>query len=287
VALRPYAGTVSRSPYTDLDRPPLNERALNRALVRPGGLWRQITVVAETGSTNADLAEAARDGADEGLVLVAEAQSAGRGRLDRVWTAPPRSGLAFSVLLRPPVPVARLGWLPLMAGVAVVRALHGFAEVEGITRGGMADATLKWPNDVLIHGRKLAGILAERAGDAVVLGIGLNVGLRADELPVPTATSLALEGAPADRDPVLRAILRELAARYVDFCGEWAEGALRDAYRAVCATLGRRVRVELPGGTPEGGLTGEAVDIDENGCLVVRAADGEHALSAGDVVHVR
>ncbi|WP_433176086.1 biotin--[acetyl-CoA-carboxylase] ligase [Actinoallomurus sp. CA-150999] len=276
---------MSSSPYTDLDRPPLNERALNRALVRPGGLWREIRVVAETGSTNADLAAAARDGADEGLVLVAEAQTAGRGRLARAWTAPPRSGLAFSVLLRPQVPLARLGWLPLMAGVAVVTALRGFVEVEGIERGGMADAALKWPNDVLIHDRKLAGILAERAEDAVVLGIGLNVSLRADELPVPTATSLALEGAPADRDPVLRAILRELAAGYADFCGEWVEGSLREAYRAVCATLGRQVRVELPG--PDGVLMGEAVDIDENGRLVVRAADGDHALSAGDVVHVR
>ncbi|MCO5988634.1 biotin--[acetyl-CoA-carboxylase] ligase [Actinoallomurus spadix] len=281
---------MSPSPYTDLDRPPLNERALNRALVRPGGVWRRIEVVDETGSTNADLAEAARGGAEEGLVLVAEAQTAGRGRLDRAWTAPPRSGLAFSVLLRPSVPVARLGWLPLLAGVAVVSALRGFAEVEGVSRGGMADAALKWPNDVLIHGRKLAGILAERVGDAVVLGIGLNVSLRAGELPVPTATSLTLEDAPADRDPVLRAILRELAHRYVEFCGDWTEGELRGAYREVCATLGRQVRVELPGavaGAPDGVLTGEAVDVDANGCLVVRAADGDHALSAGDVVHVR
>jgi BirA family biotin operon repressor/biotin-[acetyl-CoA-carboxylase] ligase len=281
---------VSPSPYTDLDRPPLNERALNRALVHPGGLWREIRVVAETGSTNADLAALARSGADEGLVLVAEAQTAGRGRLDRAWTAPPRSGLAFSVLLRPEVPLARLGWLPLMAGVAVVSALRGFAEVEGATRGGMAGAALKWPNDVLIRGRKLAGILAERAGDAVVLGVGLNVSLRADELPVPTATSLALEDAPADRDPVLRAILRELDVRYAALGREGAEEPLRRSYKELCATLGRQVRVELPGGAPGGPggvLTGEAVDIDETGRLVVRAADGEHALSAGDVVHVR
>lgn len=281
---------MSHSPYTDLDRPPLNERALNRALARPGGLWRRIEVVAETGSTNADLAARARGGAEEGLVLVAEAQTAGRGRLDRTWTAPPRSGLAFSVLLRPTAPVARLGWLPLMAGVAVVDALRGFAEVEGITRGGMRDAALKWPNDVLIGDRKLAGILAELVGEAVVLGIGLNVSLRADELPVPTATSLALEDAPADRDPVLRAILRELAVRYAEFEREGEKATLRESYKAVCATLGRRVRVELPGGaaaTEEGFLIGEAVDIDETGRLIVRAADGEHALSAGDVVHVR
>jgi BirA family transcriptional regulator, biotin operon repressor / biotin---[acetyl-CoA-carboxylase] ligase len=265
---------VAESPYTDLDRPPLNERALTDALVRPGGLWRRIQVVAETGSTNADLAEMARHGAEEGVVLVAEAQTAGRGRLDRRWTAPPRSGLTFSVLLRPDV---GLGWLPLLAGVAVVGALRGFAEVEGVPRGRMGDAALKWPNDVLIGERKLGGILAERVGGAVVIGIGLNVSLRADELPTPNATSLALEGAPADRDPVLRAILRELATRYATL-GDTE--ALRKAYVSMCATVGRQVRVELPDGSA---LTGLATDIDESGRLVV----GDRPLSAGDITHVR
>lgn len=275
---------MSDSPYTDLDRPPLNERALNRALVRPGGLWREVRVVAETGSTNADLAALAREGADEGLVLVAEAQRAGRGRLDRAWTAPPRSGLVFSVLLRPAVPVPRLAWLPLVVGLAVIRALRGFTEIEGAPRGRMADAALKWPNDVLIGDRKLAGILAERAGGAVIVGIGLNVGLRADELPVRTATSLALEGAPADRDPVLRAVLRELATAYAEFGREGGERALREAYEEVCATVGRRVRVELPGGDA---LTGTATGVDESGRLLVDGPGGTRALSAGDVVHVR
>lgn len=275
---------MSESPYTDLDRPPLNERGLNRALVRPGGLWREVRVVAETGSTNADLAALAREGADEGLVLVAEAQRAGRGRLDRAWTAPPRSGLAFSVLLRPAVPVARLAWLPLVAGLAVVRALRRFTEIEDVPRGRMAAAVLKWPNDVLIGDRKLAGILAERAGGAVIIGIGLNVGLRADELPVPTATSLAIEGAPADRDPVLRAILRELAAAYAEFGRAGGEPALRQAYEEVCATVGRRVRVELPG---DDVLSGTATGVDDSGRLLVDGPDGTHALSAGDVVHVR
>jgi BirA family biotin operon repressor/biotin-[acetyl-CoA-carboxylase] ligase len=273
---------VSHSLFSDLDRPPLNERALNRALVRPGGLWREIRVVEETGSTNADLAELARTGAEPGLVLVAEAQTSGRGRMGRTWTAPPRSGLFFSVLLPQEDSVTRLGWLPLVAGVAVVSALRRFAEVEAIDRGRMADATLKWPNDVLIGERKLAGILAQRVEAGVVIGIGLNVSLRPDELPVPTATSLAIEGAPADRDPLLRAILRELAARHEEFGAE--EASLRAAYRELCSTLGRQVRVELPGDEM---LTGEATDIEEAGRLVVRAPDGEHLLSAGDVVHVR
>jgi BirA family biotin operon repressor/biotin-[acetyl-CoA-carboxylase] ligase len=273
---------VSHSPFTDLDRPPLNEHALNRSLVRPGGLWREIRVVKETGSTNADLAELAREGAAPGLVLVAEAQTSGRGRMGRVWTAPPRSGLAFSVLLPQEDSVTRLGWLPLVAGVAVVSALRGFAEVEGIQRGRMADAVLKWPNDVLIGERKLAGILAQRVDAGVIIGIGLNVSLRADELPVPTATSLAIEDAPADRDPLLRAILRELAVRHEELGTD--EAAVRQAYRELCGTLGRRVRVELPGGET---VVGEATDVEEAGRLVVHATDGEKLLSAGDVVHVR
>jgi biotin-[acetyl-CoA-carboxylase] ligase BirA-like protein len=274
---------VSDSPYSDLDRPPLNERALNRALVRPEGLWREIRVVREAGSTNADLAELARGGAAPGLVLVAETQTAGRGRMGRTWTAPARSGLAFSFLLPGEQDSARLGWLPLLAGIAVVSALRGFADIEGVPAGRMREAALKWPNDVLIGDRKLAGILAERVETGVVVGIGLNVSLRESELPVPTATSLAIEGAPADRDPVLRAILRELDRWHMEFQVGGVE-ALRETYKGFCSTLGRQVRVELPGGTT---LTGEACDIEDAGRLVVRADDGDHLLSAGDVVHVR
>jgi biotin-[acetyl-CoA-carboxylase] ligase BirA-like protein len=274
---------VSDSPFTDLDRPPLNARALTRALVRPGGFWREIRVVEETGSTNVDLAELARTGvAGPGFVLVAEAQTSGRGRLGRTWTAPPRSGLFFSVLLPQEDFVTRLGWLPLLAGVAVVSALRGFTELEGVPRGRMADATLKWPNDVLIGERKLAGILAQRVDAGVIVGIGLNVGLRAGELPVPTATSLAIEDAPTDRDPLLRAILREIATRHEQFRTD--EAGVRRAYRELCGTLGRHVRVELPDGEI---LVGEATDIEEAGRLVVNGAGGEHLLSAGDVVHVR
>jgi BirA family biotin operon repressor/biotin-[acetyl-CoA-carboxylase] ligase len=276
-------GRGSRSPYTDLDRPPLNERALTRALVRPGGLWREIRVLEETGSTTADLAARARAGAGPGLVLVAEAQTSGRGRMDRTWTAPPRSGLAFSVLLPQEESVTRLGWLPLVAGVAVVSALRGFAEVEGFATSRVAGAALKWPNDVLIGERKLAGILAQRVETGVIIGIGLNVGLRRDELPVPTATSLHIENVPADRDPLLRAILRELAVRHEEF-RPGGEPALHEEYRAMCGTLGRQVRVELPGDVV---VTGRATDIEEAGRLVVHASDGEHLLSAGDVVHVR
>lgn len=275
--------------WSDLDRPPLNAVALQRAIVAPDGLWTAVDVVAATGSTNSDLAARARQGAAEGAVLVAEEQTAGRGRLDRQWTAPPRSGLFFSVLLRPAeVPVRRWGWLPLLAGVATATA---------VARAGGVDTGLKWPNDLLVtidgEERKTGGILAERvnspAGDGVVIGIGLNVTLREDELPVPAAGSLALAGAQGtDRDPLLRAVLRSLA----DWYGEWRSAGgdpdvsrLRQAYAAGCVTLGRTVRAELPGGET---VTGKAVAVDDDGRLVI-ASDGyqERAVGAGDVVHLR
>ncbi|MFG1698307.1 biotin--[acetyl-CoA-carboxylase] ligase [Nonomuraea sp. NPDC049309] len=267
------------SRYSDLERPPLSEAALTRALVRPGSLWTALTVVGSTGSTNADLAAAARDGAPEGTVLVAEAQRAGRGRLGRTWSAPPRSGLTFSILLRPRVPVAAQGWLSLLYGVAAASAVRRVAEV---------DVRLKWPNDLLIGERKLAGVLAERAGDAVVIGMGLNVSLRDDELPVETATSLAVEKAACtDRDPLLRAVLREVETHYRDWtrAGGDAEAAgLRSAYLAASATVGQRVRVELP---DDRTLTGLATGVDKDGHLQVEAGGERHTLSAGDVVHVR
>jgi BirA family transcriptional regulator, biotin operon repressor / biotin---[acetyl-CoA-carboxylase] ligase len=268
------------SPYSDLDRPPLRAEALNRALTGPEALWREIRVVPETASTNTDLAAEARAGAAEGLVLVAESQTAGRGRLDRTWTAPPRAGLTFSVLLRPAgVPVPSWGWLPLLAGVAVSAAVGRLAELE---------LRLKWPNDVLVGDRKVAGILAERADGAAVVGMGLNVTTRTAELPVPAATSLALAGAACtDRDPLLRAVLRELDAQYRRWrgvAGDPGRSGLLPAYRERCATLGRQVRVELPGG---GRVEGEATEIDASGRLVVMGAEGVTAVGAGDVVHVR
>ncbi|MFD8967130.1 biotin--[acetyl-CoA-carboxylase] ligase [Streptomyces sp. NPDC059568] len=280
---------VSR--WSDLDRPPLNASALRHGLIRSGGLWTSLDVVPATGSTNTDLAAGAAAGLAEGAVLVAEEQTAGRGRLDRRWTAPARSGLFFSVLLRPgpEVPVRHYGWLPLLTGVAVA---------TGLARAAGVDTALKWPNDLLVtvggEERKAGGILAERAGDgagdgAVVVGIGLNVSLRESELPVPTAGSLALANAVSlDRDTLLRGVLRSLERWY----GQWREAGgdpalsrVQEAYAAGCATLGRPVRAELPG---ERELVGEAVAIDSEGRLVVRTGDGErHAVGAGDIVHLR
>lgn len=283
------------APYSDLARPPLHERALARLLVRPGALWQDITVVRETGSTNADLAAAAHEGAPQGSVLIAEAQSAARGRLGRSWSAPPRSSLLFSMLLRPGVPSIRLGWLPLLTGVAVVSAVRRITSRARAGDFGEAgegaeavEATLKWPNDVLVSGRKLAGILAEASGEAVVVGVGLNVSVRADELPVPGATSLVLENAAfVDREPLLRAILREFEFWYAGWCahdGDPEATGLPAAYRRLSSTIGRQVRVELPDGVA---LEGTAVDVDTAGRLVVRTAAGDRSMSAGDVVHLR
>lgn len=274
---------MAPSPFSELDRPPLRAQALRRALVTPGGLWTAIEVKAETESTNADVVRAAREGAAEGLVVVAERQTAGRGRLGRHWESPPRAGLMVSVLLRPTrqTPTSRYGWLPLLAGVALV---------ESVRRLGAVDAVLKWPNDLLIDERKCAGILAEAVPETgVVVGIGLNVTLRDSELPVPEATSLALAGsACTDRDPLLRALLRGLAGwyrRWRDMHGDAEASGLRDAYRLHCATLGRRVDVTLPGGTV---LSGDASDVDGDGRLVVVDTRGElTALSAGDVRQFR
>lgn len=272
------------SPYSDLQRPPLATRALQRALLVPGGLWRRLDVKTETGSTNADVADAARSGEPEGLIVVAEQQTAGRGRRERRWVSPPRAGLTLSVLLRPAdVPQRQWGWLPLLAGVALREAVHRIAEV---------DAALKWPNDLLVGDAKCAGILAEVAGDAVVLGIGLNVTTRADELPPVTglpATSLQLAGAVStDRDPLLRALLRGLASWYAGWResgGDAEMCGLLGAYRRHCATIGRDVRVHLPNGAE---LAGAVSTVDGDGQLVLRTADGtEHRVSAGDVLHVR
>ncbi|WP_432044100.1 biotin--[acetyl-CoA-carboxylase] ligase [Streptomyces cadmiisoli] len=275
------------SRWSDLDRPPLNATALRRALLRGDGLWTELEVVQHTGSTNTDLvARAVAGTADEGTVLVAEEQTAARGRLDRQWTAPARSGLFFSVLLRPAeIPVARWGWLPLLTGVAVATAL---------SRAAGVDTALKWPNDLLVgvggEERKAGGILAERAGeDGVVIGVGVNVTLREPELPVPAAGSLALAGASStDRDPLLRAVLRALE----DWYGRWrAAGGdpmvsgLQETYAAGCATLGREVRAELPG---DRSITGEAVAIDGDGRLVLATQEGvQEPVGAGDIVHLR
>ena len=281
-------------------RPPLNLAALraavnwaaNRAAVRTGGLWRAIEVVESTGSTNADLLARALEGEPEGTVLATEDQRAGRGRLGRAWLTPPRAALTFSLLVRPDVPPAKRGWLPLLTGVAVAGAITSVTGVE--TR-------LKWPNDVLAAQGKLVGILAEGAGDAIVVGIGVNVSTEPGELPdrgpgaLPAASLLTAGAKPEalDRTPLLLAILDEFERRYLawrEAAGDPEASGLRAAYVERSGTIGRQVRAELPGGQA---LSGFAVGVDAEGRLLVRSSSGTGPVAsvvpvaAADVVHLR
>jgi BirA family biotin operon repressor/biotin-[acetyl-CoA-carboxylase] ligase len=279
---------------TPPSRKPLDAAGLARALVRPGGLWQAVEVEDRTGSTNADLLARALGGALEGVVLAAEEQSAGRGRMGRTWVSPPRAALTFSLLVRPTaVPPARRGWLPLLAGVAVASAVTAVTGVQ--TR-------LKWPNDVLAGPAKLGGILAEAVGDAVVVGVGLNVSTEPGELPPPgpgalAATSLRIAGSAApditgsaalEREPLLIAILAGFERWYQAWCradGDPERSGLRAGYTQLSGTIGRRVRAELPGGQV---LSGPAVGVDLDGRLLVRVSSGAVVpVAAGDVVHLR
>jgi BirA family biotin operon repressor/biotin-[acetyl-CoA-carboxylase] ligase len=253
--------------------------ALDAVTLPPG--WR-LQVLVETDSTNSDLREAAAAGtAKPGQVLIAIAQRAGRGRLDRRWESEPGTGLTFSVLLDPSsVAVALWGWLPLLAGLAVAEGAGGAAGVP---------LRVKWPNDVQsADGRKVAGILSERVdtaeGPRAVVGVGLNVSSTPAQLPVPTAGSLAMAGGRvADPGAILGAVLARLDARLADWraaAGDAAAAGLLDAYTAASVTVGADVTVTLPGGEA---VTGRAVRIDRDGSLVLRTAGGERTISAGDV----
>jgi BirA family transcriptional regulator, biotin operon repressor / biotin---[acetyl-CoA-carboxylase] ligase len=184
-----------------------------------------------------------------------------------------------SFLLRPDVPAARRGWLPLLTGVALAAAV---GEVTGVR------ASLKWPNDLLaLDGRKLAGILAESIGSAVVVGTGLNVSTTAEELP-DTGTSLSrVLGAPVDRAPVLLAFLRAVERRYLrwaEVLGDPVSSGLAQDYLAWSSTVGTDVAVSLPDGSI---LEGTAQAVDWDGRLVVATQQGTVELASGDVQHVR
>ncbi|MFD6951978.1 biotin--[acetyl-CoA-carboxylase] ligase [Nocardiopsis sp. TSRI0078] len=274
-------------------RPPLDAAALDAALVHPGGMWQRIEVLPEAGSTNTELAGRARRGAPHGSVLVTEHQTAGRGRLGRGFSTPPRAALTFSLLVRPGVPAARLGWLSALMGVAAVDAVR---RVPG------AGAALKWPNDVIVPeglradpgsgDGKLAGILAEAdfssEAAGVVVGIGINVSQDRAELPVDTAVSLRGEGfGDLDRGALLAAVLggfEELYTVWTAAGGDAEASGLAALYRGMCTTIGRRVRVHLPG---ERFLEGTATGVDSDARLLVEGPEGERALNVGDVVHVR
>jgi BirA family transcriptional regulator, biotin operon repressor / biotin---[acetyl-CoA-carboxylase] ligase len=267
----------------------LDVLALREELVVPNGPYAALDVVASTGSTNADLLAAAKDGAADRTVLIADTQTAGRGRRDRQWVSPPGSGLYLSVLIRPSaVPAARLGTLGMVAGLALIHVAE---------HAGVSGATLKWPNDLLAGGTKCAGVLSEVSQDtsaqSAVVGVGLNVTPLGADVPAGpgglAAGSLAEQGATVtDRTALAAAWLRafvelETAWRLND--GDVERSGVLTGYRETCGSIGQRVRAELPGG---GDRTGVAVDVDVDGKLLIKLDDGAvHALSAGDVVHLK
>lgn len=230
-----------------------------------------------TGSTQIDLVNSVRaSNSLHGDVLVAEYQSSGRGRLDRTFEAPPLSALLFSLFVTPKIQTEELSWLPLIAGLSVVNAIDACCALSQ-----NHSTTLKWPNDILIGEKKMAGLIAENIEHrGVVIGIGINVGMNQSELPVDHATSLELEGCKGcDRNELLAIILKEFATLLKRL--EDGDTDLREEYLARCSTINAAIRVELPGGEA---IESIAIGIDATGALIL--AGGRH-ISVGDVVHLR
>jgi len=278
--------------FTDVTENKLDVLVLREQLVAPNGPYAALDVVTSTGSTNADLLSAADDGAADRTVLLAEEQTAGRGRRSRQWVSPAGTGVYLSVLVRPAnVPPARLGTLGMVAGLAL---MHAAVQTAGV------DAVLKWPNDLLIGDdrTKAAGVLSEVASDsgggqAVVVGIGLNV------TPLPDGIEPGAGGLPAgsfadvgakttDRTAIAASFLRafvEMEAAWRLNDGDVERSGVLTGYREACGTIGQRVRAELPDGSS---ITGVAVDIDAGGQLMIKLDDGTtKSISAADVVHLK
>ena len=229
--------------------------------------FRDIRLLGQTGSTNDDVAAEAAAGAPEGLVMTAEFQTAGRGRLDRRWEAQPGDGLLVSVLLRPAgLPPERRG---LVASAVALAAGEACSSVAGV------QPDIKWPNDLMLGPAKLSGILAVESSGAVVVGMGLNV----HGGPPGSAWLDQVAGRRIDRARLLEAWLRSLDR----LSGDW--DSVADRYRRECATVGRPVSVELSAGQV---VTGVASGVDGLGRLILRADDGsETPLAVGDVTHLR
>jgi BirA family transcriptional regulator, biotin operon repressor / biotin---[acetyl-CoA-carboxylase] ligase len=255
----PRTVSIVTSVWNDLNRPPLRGVDLIRDLEPEG--WR-LDLRDEVESTQTELLAAARAGEPEGVVVIAEYQGAGRGRRDRTWVSPPRAGITMSMLFRPPTISP---WVGIAVAVGAAQALREFADTP---------CQLKWPNDLLVAGRKIGGIIAEVESDAIVVGLGINVTTTASELPIEGATSLAIEGALTDRATLIKSILRAVRTSY-----RWEPAILRRHYLELLETIGRQVRVEGIDQTFEGLAEG----IDAEGHLVV---DGR-SISVGDVIHLR
>ena len=249
-----------------MPRAPLDQSAIAAASSQ---YWR-VSVVDLTTSTQEDLAEKISTGdAHNGDVIVANFQSAGRGRLDRSFSAPASTALLFSFYFTPTQHRADWGFIPLLAGVSVAKTLN---ELN-------AGVLIKWPNDLLIKQKKVGGIISTIHNEGVIVGIGINVSMTTEELPVSSATSLELEGVlTLDRNDLLAKILNGLESEF----NQWDQGRLFvDQYKVLSATIGAEVRIELPGGQQ---ILSKAISIDNRGQLHLE--DGQ-IVSVGDVIHLR
>jgi BirA family transcriptional regulator, biotin operon repressor / biotin---[acetyl-CoA-carboxylase] ligase len=250
----------------DMPSAPLDQSQIAASLSQ---YWR-VSVVDLTTSTQDDLIKKISAGdARNGDVIVANFQSAGRGRLDRTFLAPASTALLFSIYLTPQRSQTEWGFLPLLAGLSISETLNKFNPILSI----------KWPNDLLINEKKIGGIISRIEGDGVIIGIGINVSMRREELPVPTATSLGLEGfSNLDRNHLLSLILSGVEGDFT----QWDAGnSLVARYQGLSASIGRDVRIELPGGRE---IQSKAQSVDELGLLHLE--DG-HIVSVGDVIHLR
>ena len=230
--------------------------------------WR-VSVVDVTASTQNLLVTRALAGkAKPGDVVTANFQRAGRGRMSRTFEAPKNSALLFSLYLNPQRKREDWGWIPLIAGASVAQTLKNYG------------ASVKWPNDILIKDKKVSGLIAEVVGDGVVVGIGINVGMSAEELPVPTATSLALEGATdIDRNHLLADLLAQLEKNFLSW--DAGDDSMIEIYKSLSSTLGTKVQIHYPNDRIEKGV---AATISPRGELILDS--GTH-VQAGDVVHLR
>ena len=230
--------------------------------------WR-VSVVDVTASTQSDLAELVRQGkAIPGQVLAANFQSAGRGRMSRTFEAPKNSALLFSFYIEPKRAKDDWGWIPLIAGASVAKTLGDY------------HASIKWPNDILIKDKKVSGLIAEIVDHGVVVGVGINVGMKSEELPVTHATSLAVEGGQGfDRNSLLSKVLTEF---YNLFTG-WDSGddSVRALYNSLSSTIGKNVRIKYANEQSE---TGVAVAISSRGELIMESGS---YVQAGDIIHLR
>ena len=263
VERHPYRGVGYRGPADRLCPDQIECGLDTRRVGRRVAVWNRVA------STNDLAARAAHSGANEGLVVLAEEQTAGRGRRGRSWTAPPRSSLLMSVLLFPPDALAGPGWLTALGAVAAAEVV---AELTGL------DARIKWPNDVRVGGRKIAGVLVER-GPGAVVGIGLNANLAPDDFPPAlrdAATSLrVLSGSRVDRSELARALIVRLDHWY-DLGRVGGPETLNPPWRDRSEHLGREVRLSTPSGIASGRLD----DLDLLSGLTLTAPDGGRRLVA-------